>query len=86
MCLAIPSRVTEIGEGEALVERGGVKRRVRLDLLDEPVAVGDYLLVHTGFAIRRIPPDEAEETLKLFDELIAAMEVEEDGTPLPGPG
>ena len=83
MCLAIPSRVTEVEEGEALVERGGVKRRVRLDLLDEEVAVGDYLLVHTGFAIRRIPPDEAEETLKLFDELIATLE---DETPLPRPG
>jgi hydrogenase expression/formation protein HypC len=86
MCLAIPSRVAEVGEEEALVERGGVRRRVRLDLLDEEVKVGDYLLVHTGFAIRRIPPNEAEETLSLFDELIAAMEMEEDEAPLPGPG
>lgn len=83
MCLAIPSKVMEVGKGEALVEHGRVKRKVRLDLLDEGVAVGDYLLVHTGFAIRRISPDEAEETLKLFDELIAAME--EDEATLPGP-
>jgi len=80
MCLAIPSRVVEVGEGEALVERGGVQRWVRLDLLDEGVAAGDYLLVHTGYAIRRIPPEEAAETLRLFDGLIAALG---DGAPLP---
>jgi hydrogenase expression/formation protein HypC len=85
MCLAIPSKVAEVGEDEALVERGGIKRRVRLDLLDEPVAIGDYLLVHTGFAIRRLPSAEAEETLELFDELIRAT-MEEDGTPFQGPG
>jgi len=84
MCLAIPSRVVEVSpeRGEATVEVGGVRRRVRLDLLeeDEPVTVGDYLLVHIGFAIRRIPPAEAEETLRLFDELIrtVAVEVEVD--------
>lgn len=75
MCLAIPSKVVEVfpGRGEATVEVGGVQRRIRLDLLeeDEPVRRGDWLLVHIGFAIRRIPPAEAEETLKLFDELIA---------------
>jgi len=97
MCLAIPSRVTEIGETEAVVDHGGVRRRVRLDLLDEEIRVGDYLLVHTGFAIQRIPPAEAEETLKLFEELIRAAsapgsgdkekEKEGDGgPPLPGSG
>lgn len=85
MCLAIPSRVTEVGEAEALVDHGGVKRRVRLDLLAEPVEVGDYLLVHTGFAIQRIAPSEAEETLKLFDELLRATS-DDEGPPLSGSG
>lgn len=81
MCLAIPSKVTEIDETEAVVDHGGVKKRVRLDLIAEPVAVGDYLLVHTGFAIQRIPPGEAEETLKLFDELLRAA-TDDEGPPL----
>jgi hydrogenase expression/formation protein HypC len=74
----------EVGEAGALVEHGGVKKRVRLDLLAEPVEVGDYLLIHTGFAIQRIPPGEAEETLRLFDELLQASI--DDGTPLSGSG
>ncbi|MCR4403867.1 MAG: HypC/HybG/HupF family hydrogenase formation chaperone [Candidatus Acetothermia bacterium] len=83
MCLAIPSRVTEVSESEALVDHGGVKKRVKLDLLDESVKVGDYLLIHTGFAIQRIPPEEAEETLRLFDELLRAA-FDDEGPPLPG--
>lgn len=75
----------EVGEAGALVEHGGVKRRVRLDLLAEPVEVGDYLLIHTGFAIQRIAPGEAEETLKLFDELLRAT-LDDEGPPLSGPG
>jgi hydrogenase expression/formation protein HypC len=87
MCLAIPSRVTEVSEAEAVVDHGGVKKRVRLDLLAEPVEVGDYLLIHTGFAIQRIPPGEAEETLKLFDELLrASLDLDDEGPPLSGSG
>lgn len=86
MCLAIPSRVTEVGETEAVVDHGGVKKRVKLDLLAEPVKVGDYLLIHTGFAIQRIAPDEAEETLKLFDELLGATLDPDEGPPVSGSG
>jgi hydrogenase expression/formation protein HypC len=87
MCLAIPSRVTEVSEAEAVVDHGGVKKRVRLDLLAEPVEVGDYLLIHTGFAIQRILPGEAEETLKLFDELLrASLDLDDEGPPLSGSG
>jgi len=53
----------------ATVDYDGVKAQVRLDTLEEPVAVGDYLLVHTGFAIERMTPEDAEETLRLFDEI-----------------
>jgi hydrogenase expression/formation protein HypC len=69
MCLAIPGEVLGVEGQEAIISLGGVKKRVRLDLVDG-VKIGDYVLVHTGFAIRKIPPGEAEETLKLFDEII----------------
>ena len=58
----------------ATVDYNGVKAQVRLDTISDPVAVGDYLLVHTGFAIQRLSPQEGEETLKLFDELFAAVD------------
>jgi len=70
MCLAIPGEVKKVEEGRATVDVGGVEQEVRLDTLSEEVAVGDYLLVHTGFAIQKLSPEEAEETLSLFDELI----------------
>ena len=70
MCLAIPGEVKKAEEGRATVDVGGVEQEVRLDTLSEEVAEGDYLLVHTGFAIQKLSPEEAEETLSLFDELI----------------
>ncbi len=72
MCLAVPGRVLAVDGREATVDFFGVRRVVRLDLLDEPVAAGDYLLNHVGFAIQRIDPAEAEETLALHAELAAA--------------
>ncbi len=74
MCLGIPGRVEAIAGDVATVDYNGVKAQVRLDTLSDPVAVGDYLLVHTGFAIQRLSPQEGEETLKLFDELFAAVD------------
>lgn len=66
MCLAIPACVIEIHEDQqATVEMGGVRKEVSLALLDE-VAVGDYVVVHVGFALTRLDPDEAEKTLALF--------------------
>lgn len=72
MCLGVPGRVIEIEELTASVDFWGVKRRVRLETVDEPVQVGDYLLVHVGFAIRRIPPEQIEETLELYNQLVTA--------------
>ena len=72
MCLGVPGRVVEIDELTASVDFWGVKRRVRLETVDEPVQVGDYLLVHVGFAIRRIPQEQIEETLELYNQLVAA--------------
>jgi hydrogenase expression/formation protein HypC len=74
MCLGIPGKVIAIDGLEATVDFFGVRRLVRLDVVDEPVAVGDYVLNHVGFAIRRIPESEVAETLALFAELAAAGE------------
>ncbi|MBS3735823.1 MAG: HypC/HybG/HupF family hydrogenase formation chaperone [Candidatus Bipolaricaulota bacterium] len=70
MCLAIPGEVLAVEDERATVDVGGVEQEVRLDTLSEDVAEGDYLLVHTGFAIQKLSPEEAQETLSLFDELI----------------
>ena len=70
MCLGVPGRVIAVEEMTAVVDFWGVKRRVRLDLVDEPVQPGDYVLNHVGFAIRRIPPEEVKETLALFDTIL----------------
>ncbi|MBL8141756.1 MAG: HypC/HybG/HupF family hydrogenase formation chaperone [Acidobacteria bacterium] len=70
MCLGVPGRILEIHGPMAIVDFFGVTRQVRLDLVDEPVAVGDYILNHVGFAIRRIPEDDIEGTLSLYEELI----------------
>ncbi len=70
MCLAVPARVVEIrADGEtATVELGGVRKMVSLALLDE-VAVDDYVVIHVGFALSRLDPQEAARTLQLFAEL-----------------
>ncbi|MFW6006148.1 MAG: HypC/HybG/HupF family hydrogenase formation chaperone [Candidatus Bipolaricaulota bacterium] len=70
MCLAIPGEVLTVEDELATVDVGGVEQEVRLDTLSEDVTEGDYLLVHTGFAIQKLSPEEARETLSLFDELI----------------
>jgi len=70
MCLGVPGRVVEVGEFTALVDFWGVRRHVRLDLVDEPVAIGDYVLNHVGFAIRRIPAEDVQTTLELYAQLL----------------
>ncbi len=68
MCLAVPMEITAITDKTADVTIGGVTRQVRLDLIDAAPAVGDYVIVHAGFAIRRLDRDDALETIKLFQE------------------
>ena len=70
MCLGVPGRVIEVREFTAMVDFWGVRKEVRLDIVDEPVAPGDYILNHVGFAIRRIPPESVNETLALYDALL----------------
>ncbi|HRD89723.1 MAG TPA: HypC/HybG/HupF family hydrogenase formation chaperone [Accumulibacter sp.] len=69
MCLALPCRVVELLPGEqALVDIAGVGKQISLALVDD-VAVGDYVIVHVGYALTRLDRDEAEKTLALFAEL-----------------
>ena len=71
MCLGVPGRVIEVRELTATVDFWGVRKDVSLAIVDEPVAPGDYILNHVGFAIRRIPPESVQETLALYDLLLA---------------
>jgi hydrogenase expression/formation protein HypC len=70
MCLGVPGRVISVTEWTAVVDFWGVRREVRLDIVDEPVQPGDYVLNHVGFAIRRIPAEDIEGTLAMYEELI----------------
>jgi len=74
MCLAIPAKVVQkLENDQALVEVGGVRNRISL-LLVEDVTVGDYVIVHVGFAIARLNAEEAAKTLALFDEIARHLE------------
>jgi len=77
MCLGVPGRVVRVEDGVAVVDFWGVQREVRLDVVDEPVAPGDYILNHVGFAIRRIPAGEIGETLALYETLLEAASQED---------
>ena len=72
MCLAIPGKIVEIVDGEnriAKVEVGGVKRNVNIGMLSEDdTRVGDYVLIHVGFAMSKVDEQEAQETLRLLKE------------------
>jgi len=69
MCLALPARVVELLDGEqALVDLGGVRKAVSIALVPE-ARVDDYVIVHVGFAIGLIDPEEAARTLALFAEM-----------------
>lgn len=73
MCLAIPGKIVEIVDAEnhlAKVDVGGVKRSVNIGMLDEDgVGVGDYVLIHVGFAMSKIDEQQAEETLRILQEI-----------------
>jgi hydrogenase expression/formation protein HypC len=77
MCLGVPGRVIEVCGNEAIVDFFGVSRRVRLELVDQPVEPGDYILNHVGYAIRRIPEDDIEGTLRMYEELLREAEADD---------
>lgn len=84
MCVSIPGRIVAIADAEhhlAMVDVGGARRQVNIACIvddEHPVeaCVGDWILIHVGFALARIAEDEAMRTLRLFDELQASLEKE----------
>ncbi len=68
MCLAVPGKITSLKDSNAEVDFNGVTRQVSLDLVPS-AKKNDYVLVHAGFAIQLLAPEEAAETLKLFAEI-----------------
>lgn len=70
MCLAVPGKVVEINGHTARVDYGGVVREANISLVD--VDVGDYVLVHAGFAIQKVDEEAAKETLELWREIFEA--------------
>jgi hydrogenase expression/formation protein HypC len=71
MCLGVPGRVVSVRDAVAVVDFWGVRREVCLDIVDEPVQPGDYILNHVGFAIRRIPQEDIAQTLALYETLLS---------------
>lgn len=71
MCLAMPARVVELrDDDQAIVELDGVRKEISLALIEAP-SVGDYVIVHVGYALSKLDPDEAAKTLALFAEMQA---------------
>lgn len=79
MCLAIPARIEQLIEGDsAIINLGGMRKEISLSLV-ENIVVGDYVIVHVGYALQKLDQEEAEHTLALFAEMsrIAGLSDEE---------
>jgi hydrogenase expression/formation protein HypC len=77
MCLGIPSKVIRIEDTRATIDVYGAQREISLMLLEEPVNLGDYVIVHAGFAIQKLREDVAKETLGYFDEYLRLTAAQE---------
>ncbi|WP_456485471.1 HypC/HybG/HupF family hydrogenase formation chaperone [Hydrogenimonas sp.] len=79
MCLSIPSKVVEVNEEErtAIVDTMGVKRKASIEFIADEVKVGDYVLIHIGYAMNIIDEEYAQESLKLYQEIIESIEEED---------
>ena len=82
MCLAIPAKIVEIENDMGLVDMEGTRKTVSL-LLQEDAEVGDYVIVHAGFAIHRIDEEEALESLRILRETVSTLYPEDEEEPLP---
>ncbi|EAH5676238.1 HypC/HybG/HupF family hydrogenase formation chaperone [Campylobacter upsaliensis] len=75
MCLSIPSKILEIDElNNALVDTLGVKRKVNLDLIGEPLKEGDFVLIHVGIAMEKIDQEAALLSIKTYQEIVDKMQ------------
>ena len=72
MCLAIPLKITEINGKDAIGERSGIKRKIRLDFIENP-KIGEYVIVHAGFAIETMNARQAEQNLEAVKEVEDAL-------------
>jgi hydrogenase expression/formation protein HypC len=79
MCLAIPSKIVEKNDLTATVDVCGARRQVNLMLLPEEVGVGDYVLVHAGFAMQKVDREAARSSLDFFGKLVDAERARETG-------
>jgi len=90
MCLGIPGRIVEIRDDAGLkmgtIDFGGVRREVCLAYLGDEVAVGDYAIVHVGFAISKVDEEEAKRTFEMLQEMGELDELEWTGEATPAPG
>lgn len=78
MCLAIPSRIVEKEEFRAVVDVLGARREINLMLMPETVDVGDYVLVHAGFAMQKVEQESAEESLRFIGRIVKELELEDE--------
>ena len=72
MCLAIPLQLTEINGKTAVGEAMGMRREIRVDFIEEP-KIGDYVIVHAGFAIERLPEQQALDDLEAWEDVRNAL-------------
>lgn len=72
MCLAVPGKIVSVTGQNALIDFGGVQREANVSLIEPKV--GDYVVVHAGFAIQIVDEEEAKETIKLWEELMASQQ------------
>ncbi len=79
MCVGVPMKMVEINYPSGIAEAKGVKRNVGLQLIPEnEVKIGDYVIIHVGFAIEKVDKKDADEIWETFDEILRFMEQEED--------
>ncbi len=80
MCVGVPMQITGINYPSGIAEAKGVKRDVGLQLLPEnEIKVGDYVIVHVGFAIEKVDKRQADEIWSTLDEILTIMDAEEEG-------
>ena len=79
MCLGIPSKIIRLEGSNATVDVYGAQRNISLLVLDEPIDIGDYVIVHAGFAIQKLHEDVAKETLGYFNTYLKELDKLETG-------
>jgi hydrogenase expression/formation protein HypC len=71
MCIGFPGKILSIDEmNQAVIDIGGIQRQISLDIIDEPVSIGDYVISHAGFAIHKVDEEQARDSLNLLKEIL----------------